>query len=443
MEQRLKGSSTVSPADLDKYKWAASKANKTTESNDAVAGQSTPNNNVRNVVIQGGTPIQQAITQIISQSSYLEDALKVLYTTSLEPNPGKKTENEIVQNSKANISWFNISSQISEAQWDDKRSDFAMKITYMIAPYETPVVMSAYANDGTTYYGPHKRYDYWYTGLNSEVIQYEQTLDTAFYNVALVPATSGEAGKGGPVDVPLVPNQRTNMPRIGRTDVGAEAQNSYLTSLYDPKAWAEAKITILGDPDFLIQDAESIDGVGAVYNKFYGTNGFTIKANGGQVFIEIDFKEAVDYNNTTGVLSINESILFWKYPEKLSTVIKGVCYQVIKVESLFTGGKFTQVLHGRIATFGDAGTDPESARSTNANQTSAETARLNRTGTGANQSGTSTTSSTGLATDAASSGRATISGAGVNGPNQATNQQTGANGVQDDDSTTASVLPGA
>ena len=432
MEERLKGASTVSPADLDKYKWAASKANKTTESNDAVAGQSAPNNNVRNIAIQGGTPIQQAITQIISQSSYLEDALKVLYTTSLEPNPGKKTENEIVQNSKGNISWFNISSQISEAEWDDKRSDFAMKITYMIAPYETPVVMSAYANDGTTYYGPHKRYDYWYTGLNSEVIQYEQTLDTSFYNVALVPATSGEAGKGGPVDVPLVPSQRTNMPRIGRTDVGAEAQNSYLTSLYDPKAWAEAKITILGDPDFLIQDAESIDGVGAVYNKFYGTNGFTIKANGGQVFIEIDFKEAVDYDNTTGVLSINESILFWKYPEKLSKVIKGVCYQVIKVESLFNSGKFTQVLHGRIATFGDASTDSEAGRPNNENQTDAETARLNRSGTGANQSGTSTTSSTGLATDAASSGRATISGAGVDGPNQYNNQQLGPEGVAED-----------
>ena len=422
MKEKLQGASIVSPADLDKYKWAGSRANKTSESNDAAASKSTPNNNVRNVVIQGGTPIQQAITQIISQSSYLEDALKVLYTTSLEPNPGKKTENEIKTNSKANVSWFNISAQISQAEWDDKRSDFALKITYMIAPYETPVVMSAYTNAGSTYYGPHKRYDYWYTGLNSEVISYEQNLDTAFYNVALVPSTSGEEGKGGPVDVPLVPNQRTNMPRIGKTDVGAEAQNSYLTSLYDPKAWAEAKINILGDPDFLIQDAESIDGIGQVYNKFYGTNGFTIKANGGQVFVEIDFKEAVDYNNSTGTLSINESILFWKYPENLSKIIKGVCYQIIKVESLFSNGKFTQVLHGRIATFGDA-------------TSAAENTRENQQGTGGNQSQTSTTNSSGLASDSSSSGKASVSGAGAQNVNTPNNQTTNTAGIADDDGT--------
>ena len=443
MKERLQGARTVSPADLDKYKWAASGANKVSESNDAVASKSPPNNSVRNVVIQGGTPIQQAITQIISQSSYLEDALRVLYTTSLEPNPGKKTENEIQTDSKANVAWFNISAEVSKAEWDDKRSDFAMTITYLIAPYETPVVMSAYANNGITYYGPHKRYDYWYTGLNSEIVSYEQTLDTAFYNVALVPSTSTGEGKGGPVDVPLVPNQRTNMPRIGRTDVGAEAQNSYLTSLYDPAAWASAKITILGDPDFLIQDAESKDGIGQVYNKFYGTNGFTIKANGGQVFIEIDFKEAVDFDHNKGTLSINESVLFWKYPESLSKIIKGICYQVIKVESNFNNGKFTQVLTCNIATFGDSKTDTAAGRE-NPNQTSAETARLARTGTGANQSGTSTTSSTGLRADGSASGPASVSGAGVNSNNQTNNQQT-VDGVANDDGATidyAVVTPG-
>ena len=309
-----------------------------------------------------------------------------------------------------------------------------MTITYLIAPYETPVVMSAYANNGITYYGPHKRYDYWYTGLNSEIVSYEQTLDTAFYNVALVPSTSTGEGKGGPVDVPLVPNQRTNMPRIGRTDVGAEAQNSYLTSLYDPAAWASAKITILGDPDFLIQDAESKDGIGQVYNKFYGTNGFTIKANGGQVFIEIDFKEAIDFDHNKGTLSINESVLFWKYPESLSKIIKGICYQVIKVESNFNNGKFTQVLTCNIATFGDSKTDTAAGRE-NPNQTSAETARLARTGTGANQSGTSTTSSTGLRADGSASGPASVSGAGVNSNNQTNNQQT-VDGVANDDGAT-------
>lgn len=431
MEARLKAASIVSPADLDKYKWGGSGAKTTSESNDATANKAPPNNNVRNVVIQGTTPIIQAITQIVSQSSYLEDALKVVYTSNLEPNTEKKTENEIKKDSKNIVSWFNISAQISKAEWDEKRADFALKITYLIAPYETPIIMSAYTNPGLKYYGPFKRFDYWYTGLNSEILQYEHTLDTAYYNVALVPSTAGDQAKGGPIDVPLKPNQRTNMPRLGRTDVGAEAQNSYVTSLYDPASWVEARIQILGDPDFLVQVAEPINGVGNIYNRFYGSDGYTIKPTGCQVFIEIDFKEAIDYQHSTGTMKINESILFWKYPESISKIVKGISYHVITVESMFSQGKFTQTLLCRLNSFGDAKSDTGNKREPNAN-------------TGGNQSQTNTTTSSGLRPDSTSAGIPAVSGSGNSSVNQPTNQQTGTNGVQDDDSSgvTGSQLPG-
>jgi len=423
MEERMKAASIVSPADLDKYKWGGSGAKKTDESNDATANKAPPNNNVRNVVIQGTTPVIQAITQVISQSSYLEDALKVVYTTNLEPNTQKKTENEIKKDSKNVVKWFNISSQVSNSEWDEKRADFAMTITYLIAPYETPIIMSAYTNPGAKYYGPFKRYEYWYTGKNSEIIQYEHTLDTAYYNVALVPSTSGDQGKGGPIDVPLKPNQRTNMPRLGRTDVGAEAQNSYVTSLYDPASWVEAKIQILGDPDFLVQVAEISSGVGTAYNRFYGPNGYSIKPTGGQVFIEIDFKEAIDYEHNNGVLKINESILFWKYPESISKEIKGISYHVITVESNFTQGKFTQLLTCRLNSFPDAKDDTGKGR---------ESVSTNTTGPSA--ADTSTTSSEGLLADKAFEIKPAISGAGAIQPNQPSNSQTTTRGVQDDDS---------
>lgn len=433
MEEQMKAAQIVSPADLDKYKWGGPNSKKTSDSNDATASKSIPNNNVRNIVIQGTTPIIQAISQIISQSSFLEDALKVLYTTNLEPNQGKKTENEIENKNKTTVSWYNISAQIAKAEWDEKRADFALEITYLIAPYDTPIIMSAYTNPGAKYYGPYKRYDYWYTGLNSEIISYEQTLDNAYYNVALVPSTSDGQGKGGPVDVALKANQRTNMPRLGRTDVGLEAHNSYLTSLYDPKGWAEAKINILGDPDYLIQDAEDINGVGQLYNKFYGTDGFTIKGSN-QVFIEIDFKEAIDYEHNTGTLKINESILFFKYPKSISQLVKGISYLLIKVESTFSNGKFTQVLHCRLNTFGDATDDTGDKRTNNFDPT-----------TGAGEFGSSTTASSGLRPDNTSSGSPAISNAGVNASAQPNNQQQNSNGVANDDGATnyAVGLPGA
>jgi len=67
------------------------------------------------------------------------------------------------------------------------------------------------------------------------------------------------------------------------------------------------------------------------------------------VFIEINFREAVDYNDTTGLMDINENIIFWKYPKELN--IKGVSYRLISVKSSFSKGKFTQDLECRINTF--------------------------------------------------------------------------------------------
>jgi hypothetical protein len=88
-----------------------------------------------------------------------------------------------------------------------------------------------------------------------------------------------------------------------------------------------------------------------VYNQFYGSDGFVINPNGGQVFIEVSFNEAEDYNNNTGILDVNQNILFWQYPQNIASKIKGVVYMVQLVESSFSRGKFTQVLHCNIKEF--------------------------------------------------------------------------------------------
>jgi hypothetical protein len=165
-------------------------------------------------------------------------------------------------------------------------------------------------------------------------------MDNSYFLPAMNP-TGSPASQGGGADIPTVPGKRQNEDRTGKLDLGKEAQNSYLTSLYDPGAYATAKVTILGDPDYLMQDSPS--SINQVYRQFYG-KGFTINPNGGQVFIEIDFKEAEDYDNTTGLLTINESILFWKYPKEVASQIKGVSYMLVEVISTFSKGKFTQEL---------------------------------------------------------------------------------------------------
>jgi hypothetical protein len=342
--------SIVNPDDIEKSRMPMANINNTSQVNVSTEAKSTPETTAKEISVPGGTPILQAVNQIILQSEFLTKALKKVYTSDPAPDP-KTGDDELVNDSKNQIKWYTMTAEIKNLGWDTQVGDFAYKTTYVIQTYETPVVLSAYAKKAAKYYGPHKRYDYWFTGKNSEILRYEQTMDNTFFNVALAP--SGDASsQGGATDQPTTVAPQ-DQPSQGALNVGLEAQNSYMTSLFDPGAYATAKIQILGDPDFLMQPSPS--SINALYNKFYGTDGFTINPNGGQVFIEINFKEPIDYKNKDGLLSINESILFWKYPADITADIKkrggGISYMVLSCASTFNKGKFEQELVCVINTF--------------------------------------------------------------------------------------------
>ena len=340
------------PEDYLPLNWEGSQAQNTTQSTIAVEASADPNNKERQMTFKNDTPIIQAISQIISQSKYLRDALKKVYDNDLQAKSGTYPGDDPGNNKS--IAWFNISAKVENPKWDPIRKDFAYNIKYYITRYETPIVQSIYSNDGVNYYGPHKTYEYWYSGQNSEIISYEQTLNNSYYNVALsdLPIDRTEpTGNNSLVGNEAMQNGErvTNTNSIGPE--GKAAQNNYLTSLFDPGSFANAKITILGDPDFLAQDSPgSID---ELYSRFYGDDGFTINPAGGQVFIEISFKEAIDLDYEKGYLDINDRILFWKYPDAIAKQIKGVIYLVTVVDSTFAGGVFKQVLTCVIETLGE------------------------------------------------------------------------------------------
>lgn len=343
----IQSATLASDADLDKKKIAMSRANKSSQVNEATSSGAVANPTRRLITFNGDISIAQAIKKIIMQSSYLEDAMKVIYDTSEEPNPNTNSPDQVTKKNPPPIKWYNLSTEIKILGFDTKVGDFAYDITYVIQPYETPASYSPYTQS-SQYYGPHKRYQYWFTGKNTEVLAYEQSLDNLFFNVVVNGTGDGAAQSGG-ASVPVVPGKRQNQDRQGRLDDGNETQNAYMTSLFDPGSYAEAKISILGDPDFLLQETPS--SISEIYNQFYGTDGFTINPNGGQVFVEVVFNEAQDYDNKTGTLDVNQNILFWQYPQDVANKIKGVVFMVIRVESTFSKGKFTQVLYCTIKEF--------------------------------------------------------------------------------------------
>jgi hypothetical protein len=390
-----------SDADADKKKQAMSNAGKSSDVNEAVALKALSDKANVLLSIPTGTPIPQAIKNIIMHSSYLENAMKTLFTTNEENDPNTNTATSVPKKDPPPLRWYNLSTRVKCLGFDTTVSDFAYEITYVIQPYDTPAASSPYGKS-SKYYGPHKRYDYWFTGKNSEIISYEQSFDNTFFNVALEPNGDPQS-QGNGSNISSVPDKRTNQERTFRTGDGNEAQNTYMTSLFDPGAYAKMKMTILGDPDYLAQ--ETPDTVNDVYRQFYKADGFTINPNGGQVFIEIAFNEGVDYggiiknnisapgDNGTGLLTVNDSIYFWNYPPEVIAKLKGVSYMLTQVESVFSKGKFTQNIEGNI---NDIPASAISATSNTPDQSTAETNRLANAGT----KPPALTANTGLTSDA-------------------------------------------
>lgn len=340
----IKNALIVSKADVEKAKWPMAKLKKQSEGNAYTAQKTAPISTERIISFERSVPIVQAISQIITQSTYVTDGLTALYKPNNEPDAKTDNYSAVTVESEAVARWINVSPLLSNPRWDKQRNDYIFDMTYMITPYNTPMIINPSLIDKVApYKGPVKRYRYWYTGENSEIIKYEQTFNNSFYNTVLDPNYSLET----PSPIPNAGDKRTPVVRTGENNIGLEAQNSYITSLYEPGAWASAKLEILGDPDLLAfptvsGDLKKYDS--GQYNPYYATDGVTVNPMSGQMFIEIDFKEAVDYNNNTGVLDINESIMFWKYPPEIAAKVKGVSYMIKGVTSIFRNGRFTQEL---------------------------------------------------------------------------------------------------
>lgn len=405
--QRIGNASIVTQSDLDKIRWPGSNARNTTEATEA-KGAKPPDPNERMFTFNNDISIMQAIEQIIKKSSYMEQALKTVYANTKQPDPKGKNNPQVDRENPVPLSWFNVSADIRSMKWDSKIQDWAYVTSYVITVYDTPSVMTPFAPDTNRYYGCHKRYDYWFTGKNSEVLDYQLQFDNLFFNTVLgieakdyKPIGQGssegggrEQGATGPGSGPTSGDGKTttnntgtrpdsappgtrdasagtatgggtsvatgvksNASRVGTLAVGLEVQNSIVTSLHDTAAFCNGQIRILGDPDFLVRDAAT--SLTELYNKFYDTDGYTISAQGGQVFVEVKFNEAKDYKDSDGLLEINENIFFLNYPQYIKDMTQGaIIYELIEVDSVFAGGTFTQTLKLNMAGGFDTGEPP-------------------------------------------------------------------------------------
>lgn len=357
----IANASIIPRGEVNKFKAPANTIETSAENNDATDARQTIDLNSRTVSINQGTPLLDVIDQVIGQSDYVTRALKTIIDES-------ETEEE--SQVPTTFKWYNVNPIVVPLGYDTKRNDFAFEITYEIREYVVPFIQSVYVKQVGTYQGPHKIYNYWFTGKNTEVISYEQQYNSLYF---IGSVKQNPSGKSDPV-LPIVYNYKQNENTSISYGKAGEPVASIRASLYDPGSQARAKLNILGDPDYLLTTVGMNNGP---YGAFYGPD-YTINPNGGQVFVEINFKAVEDYDLKQGIMNVsNENIEFYRYPPALKSKINGIAYMVNACTSTFSKGKFTQELDLIIAGFENlniasagkakSNTDRETASATNNN----------------------------------------------------------------------------
>jgi hypothetical protein len=304
---------------------------------------------LKQVTFTAGTTILKAIDNIISQSSYVRNALT-----------GKKEEGDTATEKKSKqevLSWYNITPSVKYIPTgsgpdgkDPLVNDFAYEITYRIQRYEIPYIKSVYADQTMKYYGPYKRYQYWYTGHNTEVLSFDMNYDYSYQVDESSNSSSSITTKS--LDGTPVARKPPAADINGRDQGTNEEVNNIRSWLYSPGDTVKWNLTILGDPDYLMPAH-----TGSIVDQmkdWYGED-FTINPGAGQIFIEIDFRQAKDYNKAEGLLQIDDQIKFMDYPTSMDPKPKGFVFYVTKVVSTFSRGRFEQKLTGGLPSFGQAG----------------------------------------------------------------------------------------
>ena len=324
---------------------------------------STVEKNERLIQINSGTPILTAIDQIISQSTYIRDAMKILEKENVETVLDNVQDFE--EKSARPLSWWNITPQVSIVGEDSIRNDYAYKINYVIQKYQVPYVRSLVTGTNSPYTGASKIYDYFYTGKNSEILKYEQQYNLLYFNTAALMSAAANANIKDGAPNKAVPGQSADA--TGKLPGTFEFENNIKAFLYSPADQLKAQIQILGDPDYLMPSSSGP--VALITKQFYGDD-FAINPNSGQVFIELDFKQVEDYNTTysdsgdqnyseSGLLNPSSNILFWDYPEPIKSQSNGrMIYMILEVISRFSNGTFTQDLKTILPNFPSAASTP-------------------------------------------------------------------------------------
>jgi hypothetical protein len=289
-----------------------------------------------------GIQLVQFLDQVCRNSSFLEDQQLLKY----DAKSGKMLYNGTPAQ---NVAWFKIGMEVEpklELGQDPKRGDYAYKIKYIISPYKINQLNSEYFPK-PRFNGTHKKYNYWFTGQNIAVINYEENLN-ALYQVVLSGGYLGGATSAAPAELKYNFSPRSAESSQGADGKTFEAVANAADILYSPSDLKSCDITIVGDPAWL-QQGEAFAGQ---FRNSWNFRSFlpdgTINIDSGQVLFEVAFNKPEDYNLSTGLIDPNSTVNNTTQTQQPGAAQISRIYIAIGCTSSFAKGKFIQKIKGTL-----------------------------------------------------------------------------------------------
>ena len=281
-----------------------------------------------------GDSIISCISQVIKQSMYVKNALSTYESQNPEPDAIKNA-------SPSELAWFRIIPTIQIKAYDTTTNKFAHHITYHVRRYKVPYIKTPSVEKRAKFRGPVKTYKYWFGGENDEVVSYEHQFKTLFYVHAQNGTKEVPSYKN-----PIHPITTTKPPNTETTNSLQNKDVSAIEAdLFSPGDLALAKLKILGDPDYLVEEASRtkyfIDSIKGTPLENDTTRFDPI---GGDSFVQIIFMSVSDYSENTDVMTVLNNVSFSMNTNTKKTKYPGIMYQIKEVTSQFSGGKFVQDL---------------------------------------------------------------------------------------------------
>lgn len=353
------GGATVTLPGLDKS--STSMATPGTAADQKLGSKQSMDVNTKIKGVIAGTQIVQCIDQILRSSSYIRDQ-----QTQIISDKNSETDSGPGANLR-NTTWYRIGLKAVPTQFDQKRNDYAYKITYTISPYKIAQLNSPYFKP-PVFAGVHKSYKYWFTGENTEVLGYDESLNNLFF-VPLTNTTAVSSVQGAEVlneQLKFLPYTASGeSTQGGSTPRTLEPAANAADQLYSPSDLKEASLTIVGDPAWL-QQGEAFSALNKNnpnYFKPFLADG-TINFDAQQILFEIAYNVPRDYNLATGLAqpssdplnSVRQLDQATKTPAQAQI---SRIYIAKECASVFDKGKFTQNIKGTLMLYYPTGVKTE------------------------------------------------------------------------------------